>query len=73
MSTLSKKTEKAVLSLLAKCLKPIADLNSMRMSAEDAFDSKRAENLIRGIIESNGYQILQREGGGASIRRVEKQ
>jgi len=32
------------------------------MSAIDEQDAKQAENLIRGIIETNGYQRLERNG-----------
>lgn len=68
MSLLSEKTEKAALNLLVKSLKQIEGLNSMWVSAEDAFNSRNAENLLRGIIESNGCQTLPAKGNGLRLK-----
>lgn len=58
MSLLAEKTEKTALYELAKSLKFFENLNPLRVSAEDAFATRSAENLIRSVIENNGYTAV---------------
>lgn len=58
MSLLAEKTEKSALYELAKSLKFFENLNPLWVSAEDAFAARSAENLIRSVIENNGYVAI---------------
>jgi hypothetical protein len=53
MSLLSENTQPEALRVLLRTLPFFGQLEKMRMSAADAFAARQAENLLRGIIESN--------------------
>jgi len=52
MSRLAKTTEPKALRVLLHTLPFFGQLEHLRMSAQDAFDARQAENLLRGIIEN---------------------
>jgi len=62
MSILALKSERKAITVLAKTLRYFSKTMLLSMSAIDEQDAKQAENLIRGIIESNGYETLERNG-----------
>jgi len=51
MSRLADTTERKALRVLLRTLPFFGQLETLRMSAQDAFDARQAENLLRGIIE----------------------
>jgi hypothetical protein len=55
MSHLAETTEKAAITVIQKMLPRFGQLDSLGMSAQDAFDARAAENLLRGIVESSPY------------------
>lgn len=55
MSRLAETTEKAAIAVIQKLLPCFGQLGSFGMSAQDAFDARAAENLLRGIVESSPY------------------
>lgn len=55
MSILHDSTEPAALALLAKALPFFEGLGGLHMTKEDAFEARKAENLVRGILEANDY------------------
>lgn len=55
MSILHDTTEPAALALLAQTLSLFEGLGLLHMAKEDAFEARKAENLIRGILEANNY------------------
>jgi ribulose bisphosphate carboxylase small subunit len=57
MSNLSSKTEQKAIEELAQCLKHFDNLANLKMTAFDAEAARVAENVIKGIIETNGYRI----------------
>lgn len=69
MSNLADKTEKAAIQKLANTLKEFDKLSGLNMTSEDAFEARQAENLIRGIIETNGYSISYKPGKGTIIKK----
>lgn len=62
MSNLSAHTEEKAIAVLAACVLLFEKLCYMDMTAQDAFDTRTAENLLKGIIESNGYRVSYRPG-----------
>ena len=55
MSRLTETTEKAAIAVIQKVLPCFGQLDSLGMSAQDAFDARQAENLLRGIVQSSPY------------------
>lgn len=55
MSRLAETTEKDAIVVIQRMLPCFGQLGSLGMSAEDAFDARTAENLLRGIVESSPY------------------
>jgi hypothetical protein len=53
MSILAKKTESKVIRLLAQCLPYFDELANLKMTAEDAFDVRQAENNFHRIVKCN--------------------
>ena len=62
MSILAIKSERKAIAVLAKTLRYFGKTMLLSMSAIDEQDAKQAENLIRGIIETNGYKALEKNG-----------
>ncbi|WP_431199572.1 hypothetical protein ACQ86K_00855 [Mucilaginibacter sp. P19] len=62
MSILANKTERKALRILGKTLKFFDQTALLNMSAVDAEEARQAENLIKGIIESNGFTARTRNG-----------
>ena len=67
MSILSERTERRALLALAWTLKYFENLDQLRISNEDGFAIRSAENLINGIIESNGYRAVIDHNRGTRI------
>jgi hypothetical protein len=55
MSRLAETTEKAAIAVIQRMLPCFGQLDSLGMSAQDAFDARAAENLLRGIVESSPH------------------
>ncbi|ANI90127.1 hypothetical protein A9P82_13035 [Arachidicoccus ginsenosidimutans] len=62
MSILSQHTEEKVIAVLAECIILFEKLYYLHMTAQDAFDARTAENLLKGIVESNGFRVVHRQG-----------
>ncbi|XHR94266.1 hypothetical protein ACFJIV_28930 [Mucilaginibacter sp. UC70_90] len=69
MSKLSDQTCKKAIIALASCLQHFEKLATLEMNIADAIDAKLAENFIRSIIETNGYQVI----AGKQGTRLQKQ
>lgn len=61
MSILFSKTEDKVIKELSECLIHFDNLANLKMTAFDADASKVAENIIKGIIQSNGFHLASLE------------
>ncbi len=73
MSNLAAKTERKVLVVLAKAVLLFEKLADLNMAAYDAFDARKAENILKSIIEDNGYTVrYNRVKGQAIITRTNK-
>ncbi len=70
MSILKDKTERKALVELARSIKILESLYTCYMTAQDDWDTKQAENLIRGIIQTNGYGIRYTTGRKTRIYKV---
>jgi hypothetical protein len=70
MSILSDKTEVAVIRRLAHCLKYFDSLEDLKMTSEDAFAARAAENQIKSIIETRGYRAEYNPGLGTVIQKI---
>lgn len=57
MSNLSNKTEYKALTLIAQMVKDFEKLHDLEMTKEDDWDATQAKNLLKCIVESNGYEI----------------
>jgi len=68
MSSLSNKTEKKALNVLARCVVNLEKLHYLDMTTTDDFDATHAKNLMTGIIQSNGYQINYGAGKNLIIK-----
>ncbi|MDC7217622.1 MAG: hypothetical protein PQJ28_01220 [Spirochaetales bacterium] len=55
MSRLADTTEKAAIRVIESLLPRFGELDSLGMSAEDAFEVRKAENLLRAVIESSPH------------------
>jgi len=67
MSLLAQHTEKKALKVLANSLRFFEHTDLLFISAEDAHKAREAENTIKAIIESNGYQSVYKKGKGTRI------
>lgn len=67
MSKLSATTQRKAIVLLARCLPNLEALEELNMSAADAFSARRAENLIKSIIETNGFETGSKKGKGVFV------
>ena len=70
MSLLADQTEKNALYEIAKCFKFLKNLDSMKVSAEDAFRVRLAENSLLCVVESNGYQIITNPDKTTTLKRL---
>lgn len=70
MSNLANKTERKVLKVLAKTLRFFDDTENLDMTAEDAFQAREAENIIKGIIERNGFTANYEKGKGTRLTKL---
>jgi hypothetical protein len=70
MPILAEKTDKNALYEIAKTLRFFENLSDLKMSAEDAFKCRTAENAVRGIIETNGYKANYSNGTGTVITKI---
>lgn len=70
MSILANDTEKKGLKVLANTLRFFENTNLLFMSAEDAAKAREAENILRGIIENNGFSASYKKGKGTKLVRV---
>lgn len=57
MSVLSDFTDNKALKIIAKMVIDFEELNNLNMTKIDAFEATQAKNLLRGIVESAGYEI----------------
>jgi len=71
MSILAEKSERKAIAVLANTLRFFDKTMLLSMSATDAQDARTAENLIKAIIESNGYDTRLRNGK-TTIRKITK-
>ena len=55
MSRLAETTEKAAIMVIRNILPCFGQLDSLGMSAEDAFEVRKAENLLRAVAESSPH------------------
>lgn len=60
MSILSENTEEKAIEVLAECVQLFEKLHYLKMTGQDAFDARMAENLLKTIIESNGFEVVYR-------------
>lgn len=67
MSILSDRTERRALLAIARTLKYFEDLDQLKISNEDAFAIRSAENLIKATIERNGYKVVTDQNKGTRI------
>lgn len=67
MSILSERTERRALLAIARTLKYFENLDQLKISNEDAFAIRSAENLINGTIETNGYRVVTDHNKGTRI------
>ena len=70
MSKLADKTDRKALASLAKTLRFFDDTADLNMTAIDAFKSREAENIIRSIIENNGYSARYEKGNGTRLTKL---
>jgi len=71
MSILSGQTEEKAIAVIAECVLLFEKLHYLRMTAQDAFDTRTAENLLKGIIESNGFHVVYRADKNDKLYRPE--
>ena len=70
MSNLADKTERKVLKVLANTLRFFDDTANLNMTADDAFQSRQAENIIKNIIGNNGYSARYKKGKGTRLKKL---
>jgi len=70
MSILSENTERLAVLETAKTLRHFERFAFLLLSAPDAEDLRRAENLLKGIIQSNGYAIRFSRKRGTTIFKL---
>ena len=69
MSILSNKTERKAIKILANTLRFFSNTDLLFVSNEDALKAKEAENILRGIIENNGYKATYTKGKGTKLTK----
>jgi len=69
MSKVSPYTEKEVITRLGKSLRQL-EFAGLNMSGADNTKIQQAEELIRSVIISNGYQITYLVGKGTKIKKI---
>ncbi|NOW95999.1 hypothetical protein [Mucilaginibacter sp. SG564] len=72
MSRLTSKTERKAIKVLANTLRFFDDTNLLFVSAEDAQKAREAENILRSIIQNNGYSARYQKGKGTKILKDKK-
>jgi deoxyxylulose-5-phosphate synthase len=72
MSHLTSKTERKAIKVLANTLRFFEDTDLLFVSAEDAHKAREAENILRSIIENNGYTARYQKGKGTRILKDKK-
>ena len=55
MSRLNDITEQDAIRVIESILPRFGELESLGMSAEDAFEVRKAENLLRAVVESSPH------------------
>jgi len=70
MSNLANHPEQKALKVLAKTLRFFDDTAHLNMTANDAFQAREAENIIKGIIENNGYSAHYEKGKGTRLTKL---
>jgi len=55
MSRLTDITEKAAIRVIESLLPRFGELESLGLRAEDAFEVRKAENLLRAVVESSPH------------------
>ncbi|MDB5158302.1 MAG: hypothetical protein JWR50_3009 [Mucilaginibacter sp.] len=69
MSNLAKKTERKALKVLANTLRFFEGTAKLDMTATDAFKAREAENILKGIIEANGFTANYEKGKGTTLTK----
>lgn len=72
MSILANHTERKALKVLANTLRHFNETADLEMNAIDACQAREAENLIRGIIENNGYSARYEKGKETRLTKLKK-
>jgi len=70
MSILAHTTEKLAIYEIAKTLRFFDNLHTLKVSAEDAFKIRMAENAVRSMIESNGYEARYSKQNGYVLTKI---
>ncbi|MDN3588225.1 hypothetical protein QWY86_16190 [Pedobacter aquatilis] len=70
MSILSEISERKAVLETAKILRHFERFDLLLLSAPDAQDLRRAENLLKGIIQNNGYAIRYSKKRGTAILKL---
>ncbi|WP_316739161.1 hypothetical protein [Pedobacter aquatilis] len=70
MSILSEISERKAILEAAKTLRHFERFGLLLLSAADAEDLRKAETLLKGIIESNGYAIRFSKKRGTTILKL---
>lgn len=70
MSSLSNKTEYKALTLIAQMVKDFEKLHNLEMTKEDDSDVTQARNLLKCVVESNGYKINYNKESNKSILKT---
>ncbi|PZP48302.1 MAG: hypothetical protein DI598_10195 [Pseudopedobacter saltans] len=70
MSNLSNKTEYKALLILGAMVKMYEQLHCLDMTKDDDMDTTAAKNLLKGVIETNGYQISYYRNNKKSIVKL---
>lgn len=55
MSRLTDTTEKAAIRIIEQILPRFTELDGLGVSAEDAFEIRKAENLLRAVVENSPH------------------
>jgi len=55
MSRLTDTTEKAAIRVVEGLLPRFGDLDGLGLSVEDAFEIRKAENLLKAVVESSPH------------------
>lgn len=72
MSILSQKTEKKAIKVIANTLRFFDQTDLLFISAEDVLKAREAENILRGIVESNHYKAVYQKGKGTKIVKLKR-